>query len=161
MEPLFAIWAPLQFVYVCKLRKNKDVYEKLIKNYLKSTRAVSCELWAVSCENYAVTCDHVKPPLQKAYARLLPWQKCPRFGESLFMLREYDSTAQHKDYYRGKNGEMQGLLQIYGYLRQNYTSVYLSTDVHPCTSVEDKFCSKTCCCLIPRPSLGALMATFA
>ena len=43
-EPLFAIRVPLQFVYVCKLRKNKDVYEKLIKNYLKSIRAVSCEL---------------------------------------------------------------------------------------------------------------------
>ena len=32
------------------------------------------------------------------------------------MLREYDSTAQHKDYYRGKNGEMQGLLKYAAYL---------------------------------------------
>ena len=37
---------------------------------------------------------------------------------------------------------------------------YLSTDVRPCTSVEDKFCSKTCCRPIPRPSLGALKASF-
>ena len=76
------ILAPLRFVCVCKLRKNKDVYDYRIKNLLTG-------IYAVSCENYVRNSHRVKP---FAYIFLCG---ALRFGERIFMLRICGAATKH------------------------------------------------------------------